>query len=104
GVSTLFLLAANAADELTQAMLALNVARDSGVKGVVYLSVYRGEQYADVPHFTGKHAVERMIEQYDLPVTVLRPAYFIQNDERQKDPLLKQGVYGMPIGHRGISM
>lgn len=104
GVSTLFLLAANAADELTQAMLALNVARETGVKGVVYLSVYRGEQYADVPHFTGKHAVERMIEQYDLPVTVLRPAYFIQNDERQKDALIKHGVYGMPIGHRGISM
>lgn len=103
-VSTLFLLAANAADELTQAMLALNVAREAGVKGVVYLSVYRGEQYADVPHFSGKHALERMIERYDLPVTVLRPAYFIQNDERQKDPLLKQGVYGMPIGHRGISM
>lgn len=104
GVSTLFLLAANAADELTQAMLTLNVAREAGVKGVVYLSVYRGEQYADVPHFAGKYAVERMIEQYDLPVTVLRPAYFIQNDERQKDALLKQGVYGMPIGHRGISM
>ena len=104
GVSTLFLLAANAADELTQAMLALNVAREAGVKGVVYLSVYRGEQYPDVPHFTGKHAVERMVEHDDLPVTVLRPAYFIQNDERQKDALLKHGVYGMPIGHKGISM
>lgn len=104
GVSTLFLLAANAADELTQAMLALNVASEARVKGIVYLSVYRGEQYADVPHFTGKHAVERMIEQYDLPATVLRPAYFIQNDERQKEALLGHGVYGMPIGHRGISM
>lgn len=104
GVSTLFLLAANAADELTQAMLALNVAREVGVKGIVYLSVYRSEQYADVPHFTGKHAVERMIEHDELPATVLRPAYFIQNDERQKDALLKHGVYGMPIGHHGISM
>ena len=104
GVSTLFLLAANAADELTQAMLALNVASEARVKGIVYLSVYRGEQYADVPHFVGKHAVERMIEQYDLPATVLRPAYFIQNDERQKEALLGHGVYGMPIGHRGISM
>ncbi|EQD33789.1 hypothetical protein B2A_12974, partial [mine drainage metagenome] len=40
------LFAANAADELTQAMLALNLAGEAGVKGVVYLSVYRGEQYA----------------------------------------------------------
>ena len=104
GVSTMFLMVPNVADELTQAMLALNVARDVGLKGVVYLSVLKSEEYADVPHFTGKHAVERMIEQGHLPVTVLRPAYFIQNDARQKDALLKQGVYGMPVGHKGISM
>lgn len=104
GVSTLFLLAPNAADELTQALQALSVAREAGVKGVVYLSVFRGAEYVDVPHFTGKFTVERMIEHDDLPATVLRPAYFIQNDVRQKDPLLTHGVYGMPIGAKGISM
>ncbi|OAJ56938.1 NmrA family transcriptional regulator [Paraburkholderia ginsengiterrae] len=104
GVSTLFLLAPNAADELTQALQALSVAREAGVKGVVYLSVFKGTEYTDVPHFTSKHAVERMIEQFDLPATVLRPAYFIQNDVRQKEPLLAHGVYGMPIGAKGISM
>ncbi|MGF6786729.1 NmrA family NAD(P)-binding protein [Paraburkholderia sp. 35.1] len=82
----------------------LSVAREAGVKGVVYLSVFKGAEYVDVPHFTGKHTVERMIEHLDLPVTVLRPAYFIQNDVRQKDPLLSHGVYGMPIGAKGISM
>ena len=35
GVSTLFLLAPNAADELTQALQTLSVAREAGVKGVV---------------------------------------------------------------------
>ena len=104
GVSTLFLLAPNAPDELTQVMLALEVARAAGVKGIVYLSVFKGEAYADVPHFAGKHTVERMIEALDLPVTVLRPAYFIQNDLRLRDPLLKFGVYGMPIGAKGLSM
>ncbi|AMX99495.1 NmrA/HSCARG family protein [Mesorhizobium ciceri] len=104
GVSTLFLLAPNVADELTQAMLALTVAREAGVKGIVYLSVFGGEPYADVPHFAGKYTVERMIEALDLPATILRPAYFIQNDLRQKDVLLKAGVYGAPIGAKGISM
>jgi uncharacterized protein YbjT (DUF2867 family) len=104
GVSTLFLLVPNVADELTQAMLALTAARDAGVKGIVYLSVFKGEAYADVPHFAGKHTVERMIEALDLPATILRPAYFIQNDIRLKDPLLNFGVYGMPIGARGVSM
>jgi uncharacterized protein YbjT (DUF2867 family) len=104
GVSALFLLAPNAADELTQALQTLSVAREAGVKGVVYLSVFKGAEYVDVPHFTGKHTVERMIEHLDIPATVLRPAYFIQNDVRQKDPLLTHGVYGMPIGEKGISM
>ncbi|MGE8158618.1 SDR family oxidoreductase [Paraburkholderia sp. NPDC080076] len=104
GVSTLFLLAPNAPDELTQALQTLSVAREADVKGVVYLSVFKGAEYVDVPHFTGKHTVERMIEHCDLPATVLRPAYFIQNDVRQKEPLLTHGVYGMPIGAKGISM
>ncbi|WP_206951271.1 NmrA family NAD(P)-binding protein [Trinickia acidisoli] len=104
GVSTLFLLAPNAADELTQALQVLNIAREGAVKGIVYLSVFQGAEYADVPHFTSKHTVERMIEQLDLPATLLRPAYFIQNDVRQKDALLTHGVYAMPIGSKGISM
>lgn len=104
GVSTLFLLVPNVADELTQAMLTLTAAREAGVKGIVYLSVFKGEAYADVPHFAGKYTVERMIEALDLPATILRPAYFIQNDIRLKDPLLKFGVYGMPIGGKGVSM
>ena len=104
GVSTLFLLAPNVADELTQAMLTLTVAREAGVKGIVYLSVFGSEAYTDVPHFAGKYTVEQMIETLDLPATILRPAYFIQNDLRQKDALLKAGVYGPPVGAKGVSM
>lgn len=104
GISTLFLLAPNVPDELTQAMIALNLARDAQVRGVVYLSVFKGGEYADVPHFTGKHTVERMIAQCGIPATILRPAYYIQNDLRQKDALLGAGLYAMPVGQKGISM
>lgn len=104
GVRTLFLLVPNLADELTQAMLALTVAQEAGVKGIVYLSVFKSEAYADVPHFAGKATVERMIEALDLKATILRPAYFIQNDLRQKELLLGPGVYGAPVGAKGISM
>lgn len=104
GVSTLFLLAPNVPDELTQAMLALSVAREAGVTGIVYLSVFKGEAYADVPHFAGKFTVERMIEDLNMPATVLRPAYFMQNDLNQKAPLLNMGVYGAPVGSKGVSM
>jgi uncharacterized protein YbjT (DUF2867 family) len=104
GISTLFLLVPNVADELTQALQALVVAREARVKGIVYLSVFGAERYVDVPHFAGKYTAEKMIEALDIPATILRPAYFIQNDIRQKDALLNGGVYGVPIGSKGVSM
>jgi uncharacterized protein YbjT (DUF2867 family) len=104
GVSTLFLLVANVPDELTQALVTLNLAREAGVRGVVYLSVFKGAEYTDVPHFAGKHTVERMIEASGISATMLRPSYYIQNDLRQKDALLNHGLYGMPIGSAGVSM
>ena len=104
GVKTLFLLVSNAPDELTQAINTLGLACEAGVTGIVYLSVARSAEYTDVSHFTAKHAVERMIEQLDLPATVLRPAYFFQNDATFKDPLTKAGLYVAPIGDKGVSM
>jgi uncharacterized protein YbjT (DUF2867 family) len=104
GVSSLFLLVPNGSDELTQAINTLSLAREAGVRGIVYLSVTRSDVYTDVPHFTAKHAVERMIEQLDLPATILRPSYFFQNDLTLKNPLLGAGLYVSPIGGKGVSM
>jgi uncharacterized protein YbjT (DUF2867 family) len=104
GVSTLFLLVPNDADELTQAINTLSLAREAGVKGIVYLSVTRSDQYTDVPHFTAKYAVERMIETLELPATILRPTYFIQNDLMLKGVLQGPGIYPSPVGEKGVSM
>jgi uncharacterized protein YbjT (DUF2867 family) len=70
----------------------------------VYFSVIHNDKYTDVPHFTGKHTVERMIEHFELPVTILRPVYFMQNDIKLRDAILEHGIYPMPIGGVGISM
>lgn len=104
GVDTLFLLNAVVADEVTQAVSTLGLARAAGIQRIVYLSVLNSDIYTDVPHFTGKYTVERMIEQFDLPATVLRPSYFMQNDVMLRDGLLQQGRYGMPIGDVGVAM
>ncbi|HWG67279.1 MAG TPA: NmrA/HSCARG family protein [Rhodanobacteraceae bacterium] len=103
-VDTLFLLNAVVADEVTQAIGTLSLAREAGIQRIVYLSVLNSDTYTDVPHFTGKYTVERMIEQFDLPVTVLRPSYFMQNDIMLRDGLLQHGRYGMPIGDAGVAM
>ena len=104
GTDTLFLLNAVVPDELTQALITLNLARDAGIKRVVYFSVFNGDIFTDVPHFSAKHTAERMIEQFDIPATVLRPAYFMQNDLSLKEALLSHGAYPMPIGGVGVAM
>jgi uncharacterized protein YbjT (DUF2867 family) len=104
GVSTLFLLNAVTADEYTQALIALNIARESGIERIVYLSVIHSDIYVNVPHFAGKHGVERMIEDMGLHATILRPAYFINNDLSIKDVVTGYGIYPMPIGSKGLAM
>lgn len=104
GVSTLFLLNAVVPDEFTQALIALNLAKDAGIKHVVYLSVIHSDVYVNVPHFAGKFGVERMIEQMGFSATILRPAYFMNNDLTIKDVVLGYGVYPMPIGSKGLAM
>ncbi|KAF1041995.1 MAG: NAD(P)H azoreductase [Herbaspirillum frisingense] len=103
-VRTLFLLNAVTPDEVTQALMTLNLAREAGIERIVYLSVIHADRYTDVPHFTGKHTVERMIESLALSATILRPAYFMQNDASIKSVVEHHGVYPMPIGEAGVGM
>jgi uncharacterized protein YbjT (DUF2867 family) len=98
-----FLLNAVTPDEVTQALITLNLAREAGIERIVYFSVMHSDRYTNVPHFTGKYTAERMIEHFELPATILRPAYFMQNDAKLKDVILGYGVYPMPVGGVGLS-
>jgi uncharacterized protein YbjT (DUF2867 family) len=104
GVSTLFLLNGVVADEYTQALIALNVARKAGIERIVYLSVIHSDIYVNVPHFAGKFGVERMIEQMGMTATILRPAYYMDNEITIKDVVTGYGIYPMPIGDKGLAM
>ncbi|EJL22719.1 SDR family oxidoreductase [Novosphingobium sp. AP12] len=104
GVSTLFLLNGVVAEEFTQAVIALNVAREVGIERIVYLSVIHSDIYVNVPHFAGKFGVERMIEAMGLHATILRPAYFMDNEITVKDVVTGYGIYPMPIGDKGLAM
>src|SRR5690348_14837707 len=104
GVSTLFLLNAVVPDEFTQALMTLNLARESGVERVVYLSVIHSDLYVNVPHFAGKFGVERAIERMGFSATILRPAYFMDNDVGITDVVRRYGIYPMPIGAKGLAM
>src|SRR5664279_5485842 len=103
GVDKLFLINAVVTDELTQALIAYGIAKRIGLKHVTYLSVFKVDEFRDVPHFASKLAVENALREFGVPYTILRPGYYIQNDINLKDALTGAGVYPMPIGTAGIA-
>ena len=103
GVDKLFLLNAVTADELTQALIAFGLARKLKLKHLIYLSVFKVEQFRDVPHFASKLAVESALREFGVPHTILRPGYYIQNDATLKDALAGPGIYPIPLGTAGIA-
>jgi uncharacterized protein YbjT (DUF2867 family) len=103
GVDKLYLLNAVSPDELTQGLIAYDLAKKLKLKHIVYHSVFRVEHFKDVPHFASKLAIESALHKFDVPFTVIRPNYFFQNDVSLEDPLTKAGIYPMPLGQVGIS-
>ncbi|WP_175873596.1 NmrA family NAD(P)-binding protein [Burkholderia sp. BCC0397] len=104
GVRTLFLLNGVAGDEFTQALIALNLAREARIERVVYLSVLHADRFVNVPHFAVKSGAERMIEQMGFSASILRAAYFMDNESMVKDVIVGHGVYPIPIGGKGVAM
>ena len=103
GVDKLYLLNAVVPDELTQGLIAYDLAKKRKIQHIVYHSVFRADHFKDVPHFASKLTIESALREFELPFTIIRPNYFFQNDESLKDPLTKAGVYPMPLGPTGIS-
>jgi uncharacterized protein YbjT (DUF2867 family) len=104
GIDKLYLLNAVLPDELTQGLIAYDLAKKLKLSHVVYHSVFRVGHFKDVPHFASKLAIETALREFDVPFTVLRPNYFMQNDASLRDPLTKAGIYPMPLGDVGVSV
>jgi len=103
GYDSLFLLTANGPSDLLEGLAAVNEAKRTKAKRVVYLSIHDVEVCAEAPHFASKIAIERALKESGLPHTVLRPNNFYQNDYWSKDAILQYGVYPQPIGDIGLS-
>jgi uncharacterized protein YbjT (DUF2867 family) len=90
--------------ELTQAVTAYGLAKKSGLKHVTFVSVFKADQFLEVPHFANKNAVEEAIRAGGMPYTILRPAYFAQNERSFKSELTELGVYPIPAGNQGLAV
>lgn len=62
-------------DELTATLLTLRLVQAAGVRDIVYLSVIHADTFTDQAHFAAKAAAKRIITDFALSATVLRPDY-----------------------------
>ncbi|MFF3847840.1 NmrA/HSCARG family protein [Streptomyces sp. NPDC002328] len=65
--------------EVRQGRAVARAAKATGVAHVVYSSVGGAERHSGVPHFDSKRHIERYLAQLDVPTTVLRPSFFMDN-------------------------
>src|SRR6202790_159400 len=72
GVDQLYLLNAVVPDELTQGLIAYDLAKKLKLKQIVYHSVFKVEDFKDVPHFASKLTIESALHEFDLPFTIIR--------------------------------
>jgi uncharacterized protein YbjT (DUF2867 family) len=73
--------------EVRQGFNLAEAAAAAGVEHFVYSSVGGVERDSGVPHFESKWRIEERIRELDLPYTIWRPVYFMENLLWQKDAI-----------------
>lgn len=72
------------------------VAADVGVEHFVFSSVGGAERDTGIPHFDSKYEVEERIRDLGLPATIIRPVFFMQNFEGQREGIT-DGTLALPL-------
>lgn len=84
--------------EVQQGKILADAAKQAGVAHFVYSSVGSADQDTGIPHFESKYRIERYIRSIDIPATILRPVFFMENfnAEETKRSIL-DGKLQLPI-------
>lgn len=72
-----------------------DAAKAAGLQHVVYASVGGAEKGTGIPHFDSKWHIEEYSRSLGLPLTVLRPVFFMENFLSFSAP--RDGVLAMPL-------
>jgi uncharacterized protein YbjT (DUF2867 family) len=82
--------------EIRQGKQVADAAKNAGVQHLVYISAGNGDANSGVPHFDSKLEVENYMRELGLPVTVVRPAPFME--------LLSEKEFYPPMAAWGAQM
>jgi uncharacterized protein YbjT (DUF2867 family) len=74
--------------EVQQGNTVADAIKAAGVEHCVYSSVGSAHRQTGIAHFDSKWEVEEHVRELDLPYTILRPVFFMQNWEMMREPIL----------------
>lgn len=74
-----FMTAGGPNGEVRQGKAFADAAKDAGTPHFVYSSVGAAEKDTGIPHFDSKWQIEEHIRALELPATILRPVFFMEN-------------------------
>lgn len=82
--------------EVAQGKALADAAKEAGVRHFVYSSVASADQKTGVPLFDSKFEIEQHLHSLGLPLTVVRPVYFMDNWAWSEGSFAK-GVMAQPL-------
>ncbi len=89
---------AGADGEIHQGRTAADAAFASDIKHIVYSSVGSAHRETGIPHFDSKWIIERHIRDLDLPATILRPVFFMDNwSQPAMRQMIDSGTVTLPL-------
>ena len=103
GVDRLILITPLTPSEVAEGLRAVRLAREAGVRRIVFMSIHDVEKVPEAPHFSAKIAIEHAIRESGIPWTFIKPNNFFQNDYWFKQTLVDYGIYPQPYGSVGMS-
>ncbi len=77
-----------------------DAAKEAGIAHVVYASVGGAERASGVVHFESKWRIEEHLRALKLPLTVLRPVFFMENFSNVMRPQVIDGQLVVRLGLR----
>jgi uncharacterized protein YbjT (DUF2867 family) len=96
GINKLFLVRPPAIADIHQITPALTAAKQAGVEEIIFLSIIGADKNRIVPHY----AIERAIEQLNIPAVFLRCSFFMQNlNTTHRDNIRLRDRLFMPAGN-----
>lgn len=83
--------------ELTQGKNTADAAKKAGVKHFLQSSVGGAERNTNLPHFEVKFEIEQYVKTLNIPVTILRPVFFMENFGTFNKPVEDNGKLTITI-------